>query len=140
MTTPTTMFDGLLDDDAPTTLTAREQADAQQERDDAPSAPLAELARSAIAPADPDDGDIPTDEPAHAPALDNTAGATEKLVIVEGQTFVVDATIDNETIREHLIRQGFANLAGAEIRTGARQHQGQTVPTVDFIKRAGTKG
>ena len=75
-----------------------------------------------------------------APALDNTAGATEKLVIVEGQTFVVDATIDNETIREHLIRQGFANLAGAEIRTGARQHQGQTVPTVDFIKRAGTKG
>jgi hypothetical protein len=137
MTTPTTMFDGLLDDDAPATLIAREQADAQQERDDAP---LAELARSASAPADPEDGDIPTDDPAYAPALDNTAGATEKLVIVEGQTFVVDATIDNETIREHLIRQGFANLAGAEICTGARQHQGQTVPTVDFIKRAGTKG
>jgi hypothetical protein len=132
MTTPTTMFDGLLDDDAPTTLTAREQADAQQERDDVPSAPSA--------PADPEDGDIPTDDQAHALALDNTAGATEKLVIVEGQTFVVDATIDNETIREHLIRQGFANLAGAEMRTGARQHQGQTVPTVDFIKRAGTKG
>ncbi|WP_322494580.1 hypothetical protein [Chloroflexus sp.] len=104
MTTPTFMFDGLLDDDAPTTLTAREQADAQQERDDAPSAPLADLVRSAIAPADPEDGDIPTDDPAHAPALDNTAGATEKLVIVEGQTFVADATIDNETIREHLIR------------------------------------
>jgi hypothetical protein len=113
-------------------LTAREQADAQQERDDTPVAPRA--------PADPEDGDIPTDDQAHAPALDNTAGATEKLVIVEGQTFVVDATIDNETIREHLIRQGFANLAGAEIRTSARQHQGQTVPTVDFIKRAGTKG
>jgi hypothetical protein len=126
------MFDGLLDDDAPTTLTAREQADAQQERDDTPVA--------LSAPTDPEDGDIPTDDPAHAPALDNTAGATEKLVIVEGQTFVVDATIDNETIREHLIRQGFANLAGAEIRTGARQHQGQTVPTIDFIKRAGTKG
>jgi hypothetical protein len=114
------MFDGLLDDDdAPTTLTAREQADAQQERDAVPSAPLAELARSAIAPADPENGDIPTDDQAHAPALENTAGATEKLVIVEGQRFLVAAGIDNETVR---------------------QHQGQTVPTVDFIKRAGTKG
>ncbi len=69
-----------------------------------------------------------------------SGSATTKLVIVEGQTFVVDATIGNETIREHRIRQGCANLAGAKIRTGTRQHQGQTVPTVDGIKRAGTKG
>ena len=48
--------------------------------------------------------------------------------------------IDNETVRQHLIRQGFANLAGAEIRTGTAQHDGRTLATVDFIKKAGTKG
>lgn len=47
MTTPTTIFDGLLDDDTPTTLTAREQVDAQLEPDDA--------ARTPVVSANPDD-------------------------------------------------------------------------------------
>ncbi len=134
MTTTPTMFDGLLDDDVPTALTTREQVDAELDPDTDHPAP--------VASADPGDGDLASGHGSRqeAPASPVDPNATEKLVIVEGQTFIVDAMIDNETIREHLIRQGFANLAGAEIRTGTRQHHGQTLPTIDFIKRAGTKG
>lgn len=129
MTTPTTMFDGLLDDDAPTTLTTREQADAHLEPDADVGTP--------VSAANPDDEAEMTTDPAPAPAdLD----PNEKLVIVEGQRFLVAIGIDNETVRQHLIRQGFANLAGAEIRTGTAQHDGRTLATVDFIKKAGTKG
>lgn len=129
MTTPTTMFDGLLDDDAPTTLTTREQTDAHLEPDANAGTP--------VSAANPDDEAEMTTDPAPAPAdLD----PNEKLVIVEGQRFLVAASIDNETVRQHLIRQGFANLAGAEIRTGTAQHDGHTLATVDFIKKAGTKG
>lgn len=129
MTTPTTMFDGLLDDDAPTTLTTREQADAHLEPDADVGTP--------VSAANPDDEAEMTTDPAPAPAdLD----PNEKLVIVEGQRFLVAIGIDNETVRQHLIRQGFANLAGAEIRTGTVQHDGRTLATVDFIKKAGTKG
>lgn len=129
MTTPTTMFDGLLDDDAPTTLTTREQADAHLEPDADVGTP--------VSAANPDDEAEMTTDPAPAPAdLD----PNEKLVIVEGQRFLVAIGIDNETVRQHLIRQGFANLAGAEIRSGTAQHDGRTLATVDFIKKAGTKG
>lgn len=129
MTTPTAMFDGLLDDDAPTTLTTREQADAHLEPDANAGTP--------VSAANPDDEAGMTTDPAPAPAdLD----PNEKLVIVEGQRFLVAIGIDNETVRQHLIRQGFANLAGAEIRTGTAQHDGRTLATVDFIKKAGTKG
>ena len=129
MTTPTTMFDGLLDDDAPTTLTTREQADAHLEPDAHAGTP--------VSAANPDDEAEMTTEPAPVAAdLD----PNEKLVIVEGQRFLVAIGIDNETVRQHLIRQGFANLAGAEIRTGTAQHDGRTLATVDFIKKAGTKG
>lgn len=129
MTTPTTMFDGLLDDDTPVTLTARDQADAQLEPDADAGTP--------VSAANPDDEAELHAEPAPVAAdLD----LNEKLVIVEGQRFLVAAGIDNETVRQHLIRQGFANLAGAEIRTGTAQHDGRTLATVDFIKKAGTKG
>jgi hypothetical protein len=129
MTTPTTMFDGLLDDDAPTTLTTREQAYAHLEPDANAGTP--------VSAANPDDEAEMTTDPAPVAAdLD----LNEKLVIVEGQRFLVAAGIDNETVRQHLIRQGFANLAGAEIRTGTAQHDGRTLATVDFIKKAGTKG
>lgn len=129
MTTPTTMFDGLLDDDTPRTLTAREQADAQLEPDADAGTP--------VSAANPNDEVEMHAEPAPVAAdLD----PNEKLVIVEGQRFLVAAAIDNETVRQHLIRQGFANLAGAEIRTGMAQHDGRTLATVDFIKKAGTKG
>lgn len=129
MTTPTTMFDGLLDDDTPSTLTTREQADAHLEPDADVGTP--------VSAANPDDEAELRTEPAPVAAdLD----PNEKLVIVEGQRFLVAAGIDNETVRQHLIRQGFANLAGAEIRTGTAQHDGRTLATVDFIKKAGTKG
>ncbi|MBP1466221.1 hypothetical protein EYB53_010940 [Candidatus Chloroploca sp. M-50] len=129
MTTPTTMFDGLLDDATPTTLTARTQADALLEPDAAAGTP--------VSAANPDDEAGLTTEPAPvATDLD----PHEKLVIVDGQRFLVAAEIDHETIRQHLIRQGFATLAGATIRTGTTQHDGRTLATVDFIKQAGTKG
>lgn len=129
MTTPTTMFDGLLDDDTSSTLTTREQADAQLEPDADAGMP--------VSTANPDDEAEMRTEPAPAAA---NLDPNEKLVIVEGQRFLVAIGIDNETIRQHLIRQGFANLAGAEIRTGTAQHDGRILATVDFIKKAGTKG
>ena len=129
MTTPTTMFDGLLDDDTPSTLTTREQAVAQLEPDADAGTP--------VSAANPDDEAELRTEPAPVAA---NLDPNEKLVIVEGQRFLVAAGIDNETVRQHLIRQGFANLAGAEIRTGTAQHDGRTLATVDFIKKAGTKG
>jgi hypothetical protein len=123
------MFDGLLDDDTPSTLTTREQADAHLEPDADVGTP--------VSAANPDDEAELRTEPAPVAAdLD----PNEKLVIVEGQRFLVAAGIDNETVRQHLIRQGFANLVGAEIRTGTAQHDGRTLATVDFIKKAGTKG
>ena len=129
MTTPTTMFDGLLDDDTPSTLTTREQADAHLEPDADVGTP--------VSAANLDDEAEMTTAPVPTPAdLD----PNEKLVIVEGQRFLVAAGIDNEMVRQQLIRQGFANLAGAEIRTGTAQHDGRTLATVDFIKKAGTKG
>lgn len=129
MTTPTTMLDGLLDDDAPTALTTREQADIQLEPDAEAGTP--------VSAANPDDeAELRTEPTPVAADLD----PNEKLVIVEGQRFLVAAGTDNETVRQHLIRQGFANLAGAEIRPGTAQHDGRTLATVNFIKKAGTKG
>lgn len=59
-----------------------------------------------------------------------------KIVIVAGQRFSVASTYDNEAIRQYLLGQGFADVANAEIKTGK---EGET-PTVEFIKKAGTKG
>lgn len=59
-----------------------------------------------------------------------------KIVIVAGQRFSVASTYDNEAIRQYLLGQGFADVANAEIKTGK---EGET-PTVEFVKRAGTKG
>lgn len=125
--TTTPLFDGLLDDDEPQGLTTRELVD---QTADERQAEVAETTH--VAPANPED------EPAvaAAPAVDGT----EKLVLVEGQRFIVDAAVGDETVRQHLIRQGFAQLAGAEIRAGTTQHDGRTLGTVEFIKKAGTKG
>ncbi len=126
MTTTPTLLDGLLDDDLPTTMPTLPPVTVE---------PAAEAILAALA--NPDDETVPiTAVLSEAVSPD----ATEKLVIVEGQRFLVAAGIDNETIRQHLIRQGFANLAGAEIRSGTVQHDGRTLATVDFIKKAGTKG
>lgn len=137
--TTTTMFDGLLDDDEPQTLTTPElvdQATANEHQ--------AEVAPTAfVAPANPKDEAIIAAVPAaDAPSVATVPAVdeTEKLVLVEGQRFIVDAAVADETVRQHLIRQGFAQLAGAEIRAGTAEHDGRTLATVEFIKKAGTKG
>lgn len=135
MNTNQTTLDGLLDDDMPTAMTASPHTE-QQTRSAEPRAAI-----TPVAPANPDDdATVETRGNAESEPSATERNDAEKLVIVEGQTFLVDAAIDNETIRDHLVRQGFANLAGAEVRTGTRQQNGKTIATVDFIKRAGTKG
>lgn len=136
--TTATMFDGLLDDDESRELTTRELVDqaAGERQAERPS-------RALVAPANPEDEPITAALPAEAEpsvaAVPELDGA-DKLVLVEGQRFIVDAAVDDETVRHHLIRQGFAQLAGAEIRAGTAQHDGRTLATVEFIKKAGTKG
>ena len=65
--------------------------------------------------------------------------AMHKIVIVAGQEFSVAATTDNQAIREHL-RQNFPDVASAEIKVGKRTVDGREVQTVEFVKKAGTKG
>jgi hypothetical protein len=69
-----------------------------------------------------------------------TAETATKIVIVAGQEFSVPASTDNEAIRTHLASQGFADVASATIQTGKRKVGEQEVPTVEFVKKAGTKG
>lgn len=70
-----------------------------------------------------------------------TAGAaTTKIVIVAGQEFSVPAETDNEAIRAHLKTSGFPDVAAATIQAGTRTVDGQEVTTIEFVKRAGTKG
>lgn len=62
-----------------------------------------------------------------------------KYVIVAGQEFSVPAATDNEAIRETL-KTNFPDVATAEIKIGKRTVGDQEVETVEFVKRAGTKG
>lgn len=63
-----------------------------------------------------------------------------KIVIVSGQEFSVPADTDNEAIRKQLAGMGFADVASATIQTGKRTVEGQDVQTIEFVKKAGTKG
>jgi len=63
-----------------------------------------------------------------------------KIVIVSGQEFSVPAATDNEAIRTQLSGMGFADVASATIQTGKRTVDGQEVQTIEFVKKAGTKG
>ena len=63
-----------------------------------------------------------------------------KIVIVSGQDFSVPVETDNEAIRQQLVSMGFADVASASIKKGTREVNGETVETVEFEKRAGTKG
>lgn len=63
-----------------------------------------------------------------------------KIVIVSGQEFSVPLETDNEAIRKQLAGMGFADVASATIQTGKRQVDGQDVQTIEFVKKAGTKG
>jgi hypothetical protein len=65
---------------------------------------------------------------------------TTKIVIVSGQEFSVPTETDNEAIRQQLASMGFADVASATIQTGKRTIDGQTVETIEFVKKAGTKG
>jgi len=63
-----------------------------------------------------------------------------KIVIVAGQEFSVSAETDNETIRQQLVSMGFADVATAKIEEGKRTAGEQELITVEFVKKAGTKG
>lgn len=65
---------------------------------------------------------------------------TSKIVIVAGQEFSVPADTDNEAIREQLKAMGFADVATATITTGTKTIGDTAFETVEFVKRAGTKG
>ena len=69
-----------------------------------------------------------------------TTTAATKIVIVSGQEFSVPADTDNEAIREHLKANGFPDVAAAQVQTGKRTVDGVEVQTIEFIKKAGTKG
>lgn len=69
-----------------------------------------------------------------------TTPTTSKIVIVSGQEFSVPAETDNEAIREHLKANGFPDVAAATIQTGTRTVEGVETQTIEFVKRAGTKG
>ena len=69
-----------------------------------------------------------------------TPQATTKIVIVAGQEFSVPADTPNEAIRQQLTSMGFADVASATIQTGTRTIDGTPTETIEFIKKAGTKG
>ena len=69
-----------------------------------------------------------------------TTPEATKIVIVSGQEFSVPAATDNEAIRQQLSGMGFADVAAATIQKGKRQIDGQEVETIEFVKKAGTKG
>lgn len=69
-----------------------------------------------------------------------TTPQATKIVIVSGQEFSVPASTDNEAIRTQLSGMGFSDVAGATIQMGKRTVDGQEVQTIEFVKKAGTKG
>jgi hypothetical protein len=69
-----------------------------------------------------------------------TTQATTKIVIVAGQEFSVPANTDNEAIRQQLTSMGFADVASATIQKGTRDVDGVKTETIEFVKKAGTKG
>lgn len=63
-----------------------------------------------------------------------------KIIIVAGQEFAVPAETDNEAVRQQLLSMGFADVASASLKTSTRTLEGQEVPVIEFVKKAGTKG
>lgn len=66
--------------------------------------------------------------------------AATKIVIVAGQEFSVPAETDNEAVRQQLAGMGFADVAAATIQKGKKAIDGVEYETVEFVKKAGTKG
>lgn len=62
-----------------------------------------------------------------------------KIVIVSGQEFSVPADTDVEQIRT-LLKGDFPDVATATVQKGKRKIDGVEVETIEFVKKAGTKG
>lgn len=69
-----------------------------------------------------------------------TTAPTTKIVIVSGQEFSVPLDTDNEAIRTQLSGMGFADVASATIQKGKKTVDGVEYETIEFVKKAGTKG
>jgi hypothetical protein len=60
-----------------------------------------------------------------------------KIVIVAGNQFSVPRETATEVVRQQLLGMGFADVASAEAKEGK---SADGTPTLEFVKRAGTKG
>jgi hypothetical protein len=65
--------------------------------------------------------------------------AETKIVIVAGQEFSVPADAKVEDLRTHLTSM-FPDVASATVQKGKRTIDGVEYETVEFVKKAGTKG
>lgn len=70
---------------------------------------------------------------------EGTKAPANKVVIVSGHEFLVPADQANEAIRDYLA-SNFPDVAKAEIQDGTKVIDGVTYPTIEFVKKAGTKG
>lgn len=74
------------------------------------------------------------------PAAESAAAAPEtKIVIVSGQEFSVPATATIDELRTHLASM-FPEVASATVQKGTKTIDGIAYETIEFVKRAGTKG
>lgn len=63
----------------------------------------------------------------------------EKIVIVAGERFRVPADTATEAIRASLTPM-FPDVASATVKEGKETIEGVEMPTIEFVKKAGTKG
>lgn len=68
-----------------------------------------------------------------------TTTAPTKIVIVSGQEFSVPADTPIEDLRTHLA-QTFPDVASATVQKGTKKIGDTTYETIEFVKKAGTKG
>ena len=78
-----------------------------------------------------------TPPPEAAPSAD---APMDKIVLVAGQEFRVPTATANEAIRQQLLSLGFTDVTNAEVKTGTKTIDGTVYTTVEFVKKAGTKG
>lgn len=80
-----------------------------------------------------------SDQPEQTTQAAEQTGPDKKIVIVSGKEFLIDTAVDNEAIRQHLANN-FPDVAGATVVEGTRVVEGVSYKTVEFVKKAGTKG
>lgn len=64
---------------------------------------------------------------------------TTKIVIVSGQEFSVPRDATEQDLRAHLATM-FPDVTNATVQQGTKTIDGVTYDTIEFVKRAGTKG